>query len=132
MQVRTKEHPIDNLHLLIVSCPGENVARAIEQLKQLGCDVNDCDADAGKEVTYYSPEEVFPERGPHTYLRGLRYREGLTQVEFARQLGISVKRLSLMERGKLELDPAFIEKLGKRFDIVPEVFLEHGTSKRDT
>jgi transcriptional regulator with XRE-family HTH domain len=47
------------------------------------------------------PEDVLS----RTELRGLRHRSGLSQVNFARLLGIASNTLARMERGELAIRP---------------------------
>lgn len=61
-------------------------------------------------------EEVFPEafdpvKGPALALRGLRYREEMTQKELAKKLGIRQHHLSEMEHAKRPIGKAMAKKI---------------------
>jgi DNA-binding XRE family transcriptional regulator len=63
-------------------------------------------------------EKVFPElfdpvKGPATSLRGLRYREKLTQKKLADMVGILQHHLSEMENGKRPIGKAMAKKLAE-------------------
>jgi len=49
------------------------------------------------------------------YLRGLRAREGLTQVAFAKIFGITQGDLSKMENGKLEIGKKRAKQISDKF-----------------
>lgn len=59
-------------------------------------------------------EEVFPDLHPGSAIRGLRLREGLTQEQLARLLGIKRTNLSEMENGKRPIG----ENMAKRLEQV--------------
>ena len=61
--------------------------------------------------------------GPARCLRGLRYRENLTQLQFAKEIGITVPYLSKLENGKIPIDEAFAKKIGKQFKAHYKCFL---------
>jgi len=51
--------------------------------------------DSGREEKVYLVEEVFPEGiAPGEVLRGLRYREGLTQAKLAALVGLKSSNIS--------------------------------------
>jgi len=56
-------------------------------------------------------------------LKGLRYREGLTQVELGKMLGIEQTNISKMERGKRSIGKAIAKRLSELFDIDYRLFL---------
>lgn len=56
-------------------------------------------------------------------LRGLRYREGLTQIGLAKKLGITQGNLSAMENGKRPIGRNMAMRLGKLFDTDYRIFL---------
>ena len=57
------------------------------------------------------------------HLRGFRVREGLTQVELAKRLGIRQSQISEMERGKRSIGKAFAKKLADFFHTDYKSFL---------
>jgi DNA-binding XRE family transcriptional regulator len=61
-------------------------------------------------------EEAFPDafdpvKGPAIYLRGLRYRENMTQKQLAQKLGIRQHHLSEMETAKRPISKEMAKKL---------------------
>jgi len=57
------------------------------------------------------------------YLRGLRYREGLTQVQLAEQLGIKQSHISEMENGKRTIGKKIAKRLENIFGTDYRLFL---------
>lgn len=57
------------------------------------------------------------------HLRGFRIREGLTQLELAKRLGIRQSQISEMERGKRSIGKAFANKLADFFHTDYKAFL---------
>jgi DNA-binding XRE family transcriptional regulator len=71
-------------------------------------------------------EEVFPDllTNPHgVYLKGIRYREELTQVELAELTGIPRRHISEMESGKRSIGKASAHKLAEALHAEYRVFL---------
>ena len=58
-----------------------------------------------------------------THLRGLRFREELTQVELAKKLGITQADLSKIESGKRPIGKNLATRIGKLFKIDYRLFL---------
>ena len=56
-------------------------------------------------------------------LRGLRYREDMTQVEFAERIGVSQSNLSAMENGRRSVGKAVARRVAEEFDIDYRLFL---------
>jgi len=56
-------------------------------------------------------------------LRGLRNREGLTQAELGKAIGVEQSNVSKMERGKRQIGVKIAKKLEKIFDIDYRLFL---------
>lgn len=59
------------------------------------------------------PEAYDPVMGPAIRIRGLRYREQMTQKDLAAQLGIRQHHLSEMEHGKRPIGKAMAKKLAE-------------------
>ena len=57
-------------------------------------------------------------------LKGLRYREGLTQNQFAKKIGIRQSDLSKMENGKRPIGKTIAKRIEKKFDVNYRRFLE--------
>lgn len=60
---------------------------------------------------------------PGRLLRGLRYKENLTQVEFGRKLGVKQHHISEMERNIRPISKAMAHKVEETFGISYKVFL---------
>ena len=56
-------------------------------------------------------------------LRGLRHREGLSQVEFAKIIGISQNNLSAMENGRRTIGKEIAKRIAKKFNINYRILL---------
>ncbi len=68
--------------------------------------------------------ELIEEHGePPVLLRGLRHREGLTQVEFARKIGVTQANLSAMENGRCNVRKEIAKRIAKEFSIDYRIFL---------
>lgn len=57
-------------------------------------------------------------------LRGTRHREGLSQIEFAKRLGITQGDLSKMENGKRSIGKIIAKRIEKKFGVNYRYFLE--------
>ena len=56
-------------------------------------------------------------------LRGLRYREDLTQIEFAEKIGVSQGNLSAMENGRRPIGKEVARRIGEVFGADYRLFL---------
>lgn len=68
-------------------------------------------------------EEVFPDLHQGSAIRGLRLREGLTQEQLARLLGIKRTNLSEMENGKRPIGKNMAKRLAQVLKTDYKVFL---------
>lgn len=57
-------------------------------------------------------------------LKGLRHREGLSQVKFAKKIHITQSDLSKMECGKRPIGKTIAKRIADVFDVNYRVFLE--------
>ncbi len=71
----------------------------------------------------YTPEEVFGPREPGRLIRGGRTREGWTQIELAKHLGVSKTVVSDLEHGRRPISKKMASKLGEVFGASPLMFL---------
>lgn len=71
----------------------------------------------------YSAEEVFGTPTPGELLKGLRYREDLTQKQFAEKLGIKQHHVSEMERNIRPITKQMAMRIEEVFGIGYKVFL---------
>ena len=76
-----------------------------------------------EEAETYTPDEVFGPRNPGRLIRGGRTREGWTQVELAKRLGVSKSVVSDLEHGRRPISKKMAAKLGEVFGSTPLVFL---------
>lgn len=60
---------------------------------------------------------------PSVLLKGLRYREGLSQIEFAKKLNISQTNLSAMENGKRAIGKELAKRIATFFGLDYRMFL---------
>lgn len=60
---------------------------------------------------------------PAVLLKGLRYREGLSQIEFAKKLNISQTNLSAMENGRRTIGKELAKRIADLFGVDYRVFL---------
>ncbi len=106
MLEHTRKPLIDTIQLAF-DVPIHLVDRVRDLMRQEGVE---------EDKDYYTVEEVFPytaEELPRVYLRGIRYREDLTQKQLAELTGISVRHISQMENGKRRVDKELANKLAK-------------------
>jgi ribosome-binding protein aMBF1 (putative translation factor) len=68
-------------------------------------------------------EEVYPDFNGSVALRGARKREGLTQKELARLLGVSQTHISEMEHGKRPIGKDMAKRLARVLKVDYRVFL---------
>ena len=106
------------------SVPQEVITQLEVQLEphRLEQDIKIEDEDIGLEEFFSDERTRYPQGAIN--LKGLRYREDLTQVEFAAKIGISQNNLSAMETGKRPIGKEIarrIEKAFKRLVLVESV-----------
>jgi DNA-binding XRE family transcriptional regulator len=115
MQVRTKKHPTEErrrVPLTLMVRPAN-----VEKIKRLAADI-DIDGEGDGDDGYVTADEFFARhfagrtRGSVS-LRGLRYREGLTQQQLAERTGISRRHISEMETGKRPVGKQSARKLAE-------------------
>jgi DNA-binding XRE family transcriptional regulator len=66
-----------------------------------------------EERDWLTIEEVFPNFHAGDSIRGLRYREDMTQKQLAEKVGISVQNLSHMEHGRRPIGKDMAKRLAK-------------------
>lgn len=70
-----------------------------------------------------SLEDIFPDLHAGSAIRGLRYREGLTQAGLAEKLGVSRGQISEMENGRHPIGKDMAKQLARAFNTAENVFL---------
>ena len=106
----TRERTTDGFVELRV-CVADDAADAVEAAIRTALD------------TSFTPEEVFGTRKASRLIRGGRVREGWTQTELARRLGISKTVVSDLENGRRPVSKKMAVQLGEVFGSSPLVFL---------
>jgi DNA-binding XRE family transcriptional regulator len=80
------------------------------------------------EIEYTSIDVLFKDLTeqsgePAVLLKGLRHREGLSQVEFAKKINISQTNLSAMENGRRSIGKELAKKIAEIFKVDYRIFL---------
>lgn len=114
MLARTKKHPTESVQFY--GSP-QTIRRLREYARSTGA-IEAHDTVLASEV---SPELV---TNPHgTYLKGIRYREELTQEQLAELSGIPRRHISEMENGKRPIGKVTARKLANILHADYRVFL---------
>ena len=118
MSALMKKHPTKNLAK--ISWRGKRYAVPIEIIERykVKSDHNDYISidDLFSDLTQKSGE-------PGVLLKGLRYREGLNQIKFAKKLNISQPNLSAMENGKRIIGKDLAKRIAEIFLLDYRIFL---------
>lgn len=77
---------------------------------------------------YTSIHDLFGDLTQHSgepgfLLKGLRYREGLSQIEFSRQLNSSQTNLSAVENGRRTIGKELAKRIAEIFGLDYRIFL---------
>jgi len=112
---------LTEISLTVPSEDAERLCKAINSLLELVRPVARPVNEDGEEL--YSAREVFPESSPGNRLRGLRTREGVTQKELAKVLGIRQHHVSEMEKGLRSISKDMAKRIGESYNISYKVFL---------
>ncbi len=118
MSALTKKHPIDRI--AEISWHGGHYAVPIEIMERYKV--------KSDNKGYVSIDDLFggltqESSEPGVLLKGLRYREGLSQIEFAKQLNISQTNLSAIENGKRTIGKEFAKRVADIFGLDYRIFL---------
>ncbi len=68
-------------------------------------------------------DAVFPDLHPGSAIKGLRYRENLTQAQLSRKLGVKRNHISEMENGKRPIGKEMARRLADALNTGYKVFL---------
>lgn len=97
-----------------ICCPaGVDIDKETQALCDLGCKISNA----------ISPEDIFTDIGPASYLSGARYKEGLTQEELSLKTNISRRHISEMENGKRSIGKNNAKKLAAALNTNYRLFL---------
>ncbi|MDX9710875.1 MAG: helix-turn-helix transcriptional regulator [Trichloromonas sp.] len=113
MREHTKKHPIEEARF-------RGHPAMIARLRELARDLG------AKELDTIPASEVFPELATNrtgAALRGLRYREDLTQAQLAERSGIPQRHISEMENGKRGIGKDNARKLAAVLNADYRLFL---------
>lgn len=117
MLERTKKLPTDAV-VLSFTVPSSRVDEVVRMMRNHGIE--------REQETYDFRTEVFT--GSHadlkaSALRGLRYREGLTQVQLAEKTGIQRRHISAYENGRIPMGKQVAQKLAHVLNADYRIFL---------
>jgi len=112
---------LTEISLTVPSEDAERFCKAIRSLLELVRPATRPANEDGEEL--YPAREVFPESTPGNRLRGLRTREGITQKELARTLGIRQHHVSEMEKGVRSISKEMAKRIGEAYNVSYRVFL---------
>ena len=124
MSELTRELTTENFAEIYIRIPGdrkEAIKELIENMLNFA-DVrysirDDADDDS------VSLEEMFPDLHAGSAIRGLRYREEMTQAQLAEKIGISTRHVSEMESGSRRIDKEMARRLAEVLNTTYKVFL---------
>ncbi len=60
---------------------------------------------------------------PAVLLRGLRHKEGLSQIEFSKLIGVTQTNLSAMENGRRSIGKDIAKRIANKFSVDYRLFL---------
>ena len=119
MLEHTKKPPIEaGVVFLGVICQASMLEDVKAALEAKGCTIRQ------EEKEWYTIEEIFPNHHGGDAIRGLRYREDMTQKQLAERAGISVQNLSHMEHGRRPVGKEMAKKLAKILNTDWRLLLE--------
>ena len=118
MSALTKKHHTDKI--ANVSWHGGHYAVPINIIEQYKVKLDHND--------YMSIEDVFGDllqekSEPGVLLKGLRYREGLSQIEFSKRVNISQTNLSAMENSRRNIGKELAKRIADIFELDYRIFL---------
>ena len=118
MSVLTKKHPTDQVAR--ISWHGDLYIVPIEIMERYKV--------KPENNNYVSIDDLFSDltkksSEPGILLKGLRYREGLSQIEFAKKLSISQTNLSAMENGRRTIGKELAKRIAILFGVDYRIFL---------
>jgi DNA-binding XRE family transcriptional regulator len=118
-------NPVDDTHMSInLKIPLDefsNISNVIRSaLSNSGHTVAEVDENGER---LYTIEEVFPEASPGMMLRGLRGKLELTQIQFAKRIGVSQHHVSEMENSKRTIGIDMAKRIAAEFNVPYKLFL---------
>ena len=101
-----------------VICEQAVLAEVKATLEAKGCTIK------REEKEWYTIEEIFPDHHAGHSLRGLRYREDMTQRQLSKLIGVSVPNISAMENGRRPIGKDMAKRLAKVLNTDWRLLLE--------
>ena len=122
MSARTKKHPIkdDFIHLVYNGEVYEIPKQVAEQYKVSKQQTVSEDAIFADDL-FAELDQKYSK--PGVLLKGLRHKEGLSQVEFAKRVHITQSDLSKMEHGKRAIGKVIAKRIAQEFGADYRIFL---------
>jgi len=126
MLERTRTRPTEFVELTFL-VPADKAAAAKKAMSRFLPQEGKREQVEDKESDSIPWRECFPEYGPEDYpavaIRGLRYRDGLTQRDLAERIGVPQRHISEMENRKRPIGKAMAKRLAKAFNVGYRIFL---------
>ena len=122
----TKKQTTNDFVEIRLRIPGEKQASILAILQDMLAlaDVNySLQTDSQGDDETVGMEDVFPDLHPGSAIRGLRYREELTQAQLAAKIRVKRHHISEMEHGKRPIGKEMAKRLAKALKTDYKVFL---------
>jgi DNA-binding XRE family transcriptional regulator len=116
MLEHTKKPPTDAAPVFLgVLCQQAMLAEVKASLKAQGCVIREEKPALPplEERDWLTIEEAFPDFHAGDSLRGVRYREDISQRQLSKLTGVSVQNISAMENGRRAIGKDMAKRLGK-------------------
>lgn len=114
----------DGETLISLKVPSDHAVKVAETIKSVlglaGHKVRHVNRN-GEELV--NSRDVFANVTPGAKIRGLRTKEGITQVEFAVRLGITQNMVSDMESGRRNISLNMAKRIAEEFKVPYNMFL---------
>lgn len=118
MSVRMKTHPIK---IARVQWHGVYYAVPIDIIEKYRVKKNARQDTVSIEALFQDLIEEHTE--PGLLLKGLRHKEGLSQIEFAQAMGMTQSNLSALENGRRAIGKEIAKRISERFGVDYRLFL---------
>lgn len=115
-----------NIYIRVPKRNISNVKNTIENILLLA-NINfslSAEPESEDEQSTIALEELFPDLHSGSAIKGLRYREDLTQEKLARKINVTRKYISEIENGKREIDKNLAKRLSKALNTDYKVFIQ--------
>ena len=119
MPVHMKK-PLTKKNVARVAWHGANYEIPVGVIKKYKVDSSDSEAVSVDEV-FGDIIEKYGE--PAVLLKGLRHKEGLSQIEFAKMIGVTQTNLSAMENERRAIGKEIAKRIAEKFGVDYRLFL---------